>query len=314
MRTVSAVRAAVEGVILALRAPGLLLATLLLTMITAAPFVWAVETPVMRSLAMQPPVAAISASEIDAEWWMEFRRHATGLAATFTPAILGFAAPLDSVSGLLDGTTRPLALAIPVLVAAVVWAFLWGGILHRFASGSRSPRDFVSAAVRHFGRLTGITVVAAIVNVILYLSIHPLLLRVVYGAISSRMSSERDAFVTRVALYLVFGALLVLVNAVFSFARIHVVANGERRISAAISRAIAFVRSRAVSVLSLYVIFLVIFAAAMAAYGSAEILGASRIGGWRAVVVGQAFIVFRLGMRLALGASQVRLASRELAQ
>src|SRR5262245_8421373 len=98
--TPSAMRAAGQGVALAVRAPGLLLAILAVTVLTAIPFALAVDSPVMTSLAVQPPASAIGASEVDPEWWLEFRRHATGLAATFTPAILGFAAPLDSISSL----------------------------------------------------------------------------------------------------------------------------------------------------------------------------------------------------------------------
>jgi len=301
--------AVLEGLALTLRAPGLLLAILVVTMVSAVPFALALEPAVMESLALQP-AAATGGSEIDPEWWLEFRRHASGLAATFTPAILGFAAPLETSSALLDGTRRPAALVGPVLLSAVVWAFLWGGVLHRFASGDSSLRGFVSAAARCFGRLMLVTLIAAAANLLLYLTVHAALLGTLYDAIAVRVSTERDAFLARVVLYVVFGAVLALVNAVFSFARINIVADGERSIARALAGAWSFVRARVVVVTTLYVFFVAMFVMAMIAYGALESAGGSRVGGWRAVAIGQAFIVFRLALRLWLGASQVRLASQ----
>jgi hypothetical protein len=306
----NAPRAATQGLILAARAPGLLVAIAIVTLVAAIPFVFVIEPPVMASLALQPEGHFVGSSDIDPEWWLEFRRHATGLAATFTPAILGFAAPLDNLSALLDGTRRPFALALPVAIAALTWAFLWGGVINRFARGDASARGFIAAGSQHFWRLLAITALAAAASLIIYLTLHPLLLGVAYDAIAARVSTERDAFLARVVLYLVFGGVLAIANAVFAFARIHVVAEGERHVSRAIALGWAFVRGHIMSIASLYVIFLLLFAIAMIVYGWAELIGASRIGGWRAIVVGQAFIVFRLALRLAFAASQVRLVAQ----
>jgi len=306
--TPGAARAAVQGLALAFRAPGLIAAIVLITIITAVPFALAIEGPVMDSLAVQPPVSTLSASEVDAEWWQEFRRHASGLVATFTPAILGFAAPLETVSAVLDGTPRPLALAAPIAISAIIWAWLWGGILHRFATGVSSPRAFIAAARRHFVPMLGVSVVAATVSLLLYVTIHPLL-GAVYDLVAPQMTAERNAFVVRVVVYVVFGAALMIVNAVFSFARIAMVTGGERRWLPAMSSGWTFVRTHLTSVTALYVIFFVVFAAAMVAYGAAETLGGARVGGWRAVAIGQMFIVFRIGLRIAFSGAQVRLAA-----
>lgn len=301
-----ALRATTEGLALTLSAPGLLLATLVITVITAVPFAFVIETPVMRSLAMQPAAPAISPSEIDAEWWQEFSRHTAGLAATFTPAVLGFAAPLDSVSALLDGTRPPLAMAVPIGLSMLVWAFLWGGVFNRFATGVTSAAAFVSAGSRYFARMSVITVIAALVSVGLYATLHTLLFAGIYDQVASRVAAERDAFAIRVILYAVFGSALVLANAVFSFARVFVVAE-DKSATAAIARGWSEVRQRFASVAGIYVIYIAIFAILMIGYAALELMGGSRVGGWRAVVVGQAFVVVRLALRLALGGSQVRL-------
>jgi hypothetical protein len=57
----------------------------------------------------------------------------------------------------------------------------------------------------------------------------------------------------------------------------------------------------------LYLIVGLLFAAMLAAYGFAEVSGGSRLGGWRAVAIGQAYVIGRLTLRLVLAASEVHL-------
>ncbi len=305
-----AARAAGYGMFAIVRSPGLLIGVLLLTIVSVIPFALTVQSEVLESLAMHPGAANVGGSEVDPEWWLEFRRHATGMAATFTPAVLGFAAPLDSFSALLDGSRRPLALIGPVVVSALLWAFIWGGAINRFARDERSLRAFVAAGARHFTPLALITVIAAVVSLLLYVTIHPLLLGFLYDAIAPHVSSEPVAFLVRVLLYVMFGAVLVLANALFAFARIEIVANGAGSLTAAIAHSWRFIRSHARPTAALYLLFILLLIAASAAYGVGELYGGSRVGGWRAVVIGQAFIGLRLALRLALSAAQVRLAAR----
>jgi hypothetical protein len=58
---------------------------------------------------------------------------------------------------------------------------------------------------------------------------------------------------------------------------------------------------------TLYLLTAVLLAAMLIAYGTGEIYGGTRLGGWRAVAIGQAYIVGRLALRLVLAASEVRL-------
>lgn len=71
----------------------------------------------------------------------------------------------------------------------------------------------------------------------------------------------------------------------------------------------AFVRSRAASIAGLYLVFVMLMMIALALYATGELYGGSRVGGWRAVAIGQAFIGLRLALRLSLAAAQVRFAS-----
>lgn len=300
-------RAFAHGLGRVLMAPLLLAAVLLVTVAAAAPFGVVLGSRIQAALASQPATPGEPA-EIDAEWWLEFRSHAEGLEATFTPAIIGFAAPLDNLSALADGTPRPLALALPIVVSGLVWAVLWGAILERFHRGWRlRPGEFVSLGLRHAPRFAAIALLAAAAHLVLYLTVHRLLFGPVFALLSDAAASERNAFFWRLALYAVFGALLAGVSLVADYARASSVVSGHRTAGEAIAAAARFVRSHAAAVISLYLMTGILFAGLLVTYGVGETMAGSRLGGWRAIGVAQGYILARLAIRLVFGASEVRL-------
>lgn len=196
------VRAFVAGVRDVVTAPALVLVVTVAMLASAVPFGLVLGAQLQSALASRQPVY-LGTADIDAEWWMEFRDHADGLAATFTPAIIGFAAPLDNLSALVDGTPRPLALLGPVVLSGVLWAWLWGGVLERYHRRQRlRPREFWNAGWRYFSRFASISALAALLQLILFLTVHRVLFGPVYGAVAGQITSERDAFFVRVLFYL----------------------------------------------------------------------------------------------------------------
>ena len=304
---ISPFRALVQGLIDVLKAPLMLIGTAIVMMLIALPFAATLNSELQESLSVQPRVD-LNDTEIDAEWWMEFREHATGLAATFTPAVLGFAATLDGVSNVLDGHAPPAAIVAPLLLSIVAWAFLWGGALHRFQHGRGvGIAGFARAGASHLVPFIAIAVFAAIVNVILYLTMHKVLFGPVHRALTAMVSTERDAFLIRVVLYLIFFAFVGLVSLVADYARVYSVAGVDRSIIGAIRGSIAFIRSRFGAAVMLYVMTGAIFVLMTVAYGVLELYGGSQVGGWRAVAIGQAYVFARLGIRLAFASSELRL-------
>jgi len=298
------------GLWMVMRAPGLVAGITVLTLAMAAPFGLIVGLQIQESLATQPPID-LGSSEIDGEWWMEFREHASGLAATFTPTIIGFAAPLDNLSSLLDGSPRPLILVIPVAAFGLLWALLWGGLLHRFQAGRRvGLRPFWTAAWRAFPTNVAIGAIAALVNLLLFLTVHAVLFGPVYGALAARTATERDAFFERVLLYVLFGSLIATVSLIADYARVHVACAGLRSARQAVIASARFVRRHALAVLTLYLLTGAVFVTLVAGYGIIEMVGATRVAGWRGVALGQAYIIGRLALRLTFGASEVRLFER----
>ncbi|MGH9386670.1 MAG: hypothetical protein ACRD2N_20565 [Vicinamibacterales bacterium] len=302
-----ALRAVASGLLTVLAAPLLVAGVLVATLAVAIPFGVVLGSRLQAALAQQQPVSA-GAPDIDPEWWMEYREHTRGLEATFTPTILGFAAPLDNLSALLDASPRPWALAGPVALSGLAWAFLWGGTLHRFTRASRtSVREFMANGFAHWPRLAVISGAAAVFYVLLYATVHALLFGPVYGRLAAYASSERDAFLFRVVLYLIFGALLLAAALVVDYARIAVVSSRSSSAWVAIRTSARFVREHTVAAAGVYFCYGALFAALLIVYGASEIYGGTRLGGWRAVAIGQAYIVVRLVLRLALAASEVKL-------
>jgi hypothetical protein len=296
-----------DGILQVLRAPGLVVAILIVTMMAAAPFALVLRGQLAAALENQPPIA-LGSGEIDADWWSEFRQHADGLAATFTPTVIGFAAPLDNLSAVLDATPRPFALAGPVAIAVIVWAFIWGIALQRFHLRRRlSMKDAVAAGVSTLGRFVIISVAAAIVQLLLFLTIHRLLFGVVYPSLIGDATTETTAFAIRVALYVIFGSVIVTVSMIADYTRVAQVVVAPAGLSEMFGTGIRFVRRHFASVAMLYVLTGLLFVVLMVGYGVIDIGGGSRVGGWRGVVLGQAFIIGRLLVRLISGASQVTL-------
>ena len=303
---IAAFRSLLAGLRAVLLAPHLLAVAALAMLVIAVPFGVLLGSRLQTSLANQPPIAQYGL-EIDAEWWAEFREHARGLDATFTPTIIGFAAPLDNLSALADGTARPWALAGPVVLGVAIWAWLWGGLIERFARGRAiGVREFARSGWRHAPALMAVSAIGALVSLALYATVHAFLFGPVFRWLADRAASERDAFFWRVALYAVFLALWMGAALVIDYTRVAVVA-AKAGVRDGLAGAIGFVRTHPGSVVALYLVCGALFMALLSLYAAAEIYGGTQLGGWRALAIGQGYIFGRLGIRLMLAASEVAL-------
>lgn len=249
-----------------------------------------------------------AASGVNWEWWQEFSAQATGLGATFTPDVLGFAAVLGNLSDLLDN--RPLATVMAGVVGVwlVFWSFLAGGILDRLARDRRlGVPAFNAACGRHVGRLWRLGLLALVAYGVLFGLVHGWLFDRFFPWATRDFTVERSAFLVRVALYLVFGALLVLVNVVVDYARIRLVVEDRRSAVMALLAAGRFVRRHAGPVAALYLlngfVFLLlirVYAAVAPGAGTAS-PGSVALG----LLVTQLYLVARLAVKLQFYASQV---------
>lgn len=291
--------------------------------VLAAPWVWAgawlatllLALPaalVLRDLLAAHLGASLVADQAAAgvhwEWWQEFRAQASGLGATFEPAILGGAAVLKNLSDLADNA--PMATVVAGLVAAwlLVWSFLAGGILDRYARGrALGAAGFFAACGTHAGRLLRLGALAFAAYYVLFAHVHRWLFdEGLYALWTRDISVERRAFALRALLYLVFFALVALVNLVIDYARVRLVVEDRRSAVFGVVAGARVVRRHLGHVVGLYGLNALGFLLLAAIYVTVA-PGAGRTGWmlWLTLLVGQAYVLLRLGVKLGFYASQV---------
>src|SRR5688572_6436436 len=294
-----------SGVLDVIRSPWLIAGAAIMTIVAAAPFALIVGDRLQEALANQPPIA-LGSGEIDADWWSEFRAHAEGLAATFTPTVIGFAAPLDNLSAILDGTRRPPVLIAPVVTAAIVWAWFWGVVLTRLHARG-SYRHALAAGFRHLPRFVVISAAVAALQLVLYLTVHPLLFTVIAERVIASGFSEPVAFAVRVVFYGVFATLIATVSLAADYTRIIQLADPPASVRVLLGQGAGFVARHFAAVIGLCALTGLLLAILLTGYGVIDIYGGSRVGGWRGVALAQLYIIARLIIRLTNAAAELRL-------
>ena len=289
-------------------APALVVAAWLATTIVSLPFAVAIRGDIMRSLGTSTSADA-AARGMNYEWMQEFGTHASGLATTFRPTIVGFAAVLDNLSAYLDGVQRPTAVAAAAVLYALCWAFLSGGVIERYATRrtTRVP-EFFSACGRYFGRFVRLEIATAIVSGGIVVFVHRWIFSTLYPRAVRDVGVERTAFLIRVAFYLVFVLALATANIVVDFAKVRAVLEDRRSMLMAIAASFRFIRRNAGTAVGVYLLNAAAFVLVLAAY-SLVAPGGGGAGGmvWAAVLIGQAYITARLCVRLLFFATETAL-------
>ena len=223
-------------------APIVLFGMVLLTLLVALPMSLALRGMIATHLGDSLYGDAL-ASGANYDWWQEFSAQATGLGTTFVPSILGFGAVLDNISGILDNRAMAATIAGATAAWLVLWSFLSGGVLDRYARmrPTRAP-GFFAACGTHVWRFARLGVLAWVFYWSLFTVVHPYLFDVFYPWATRNVTAERTAFAIRALLYLFFGMLLILFNVVFDYARIRIVVEDRRSAVGALVAGARFVR------------------------------------------------------------------------
>lgn len=309
----SAVSALGEGIRRVNRAPLVFLGMVAVTLVVALPLGIALRGMLAADLGASL-AAEQAASGANHDWWQEFSARASGLGTTFQPSIIGFAAVLENLAGLLDNL--PLASTVAGVTAAwlVIWSFLSGGVLDRYARGRPTrSHGFFGACGLYFWRFVRLGIVALAVYSVLFGWVHGWLFEDLLGRLSRDVSVERTAAALQLAVYLVFGLLLVAANLVFDYARVRIVVEDRRSALAALPAGARFVR-RHPGAVRLYALNAGLFFALVAGYALLD-PGAPTEGlsMWLTLAVGQLFIVCRHYLKLLGYASEVVFFQRSLA-
>jgi hypothetical protein len=245
------------------------------------------------------------ASGTSYDWWQEFSAQATGLGTTFVPSIIGFGAVLDNLGALVDNL--PMATTIAGATAAwlVLWSFLSGGVIDRYARmrPTRAP-GFFAACGTHFWRFLRLGLLAWLVYWALFGLVHPWLFDDLYPWATHDLTAERSALAVRVLCYLAFGTLLVVCNLVFDYARIRIVVEDRRSAIGALVAGARFVR-RHPATLRLYLLNGACFILLALVYALGAPGAPAGLAIWIALAIGQIYILLRHYVKLLFYATQV---------
>jgi len=294
-----------EGIRRVNHAPVVVAGLFAVTLLVSLPLAYALDTMIAAHL--NSSLAAESlATGTNYDWWQEFSSQATGLGTTFILTITGFAAVLNNLSTFLDNA--PLAATVVGVTTAwmVLWSFLSGGVVDRFARARRTrSHGFFGACGMHFWRLLRLGAIAWMVYAFLFRFVHRWIFSDVYVWLTRDLMVERSSFLVRLAGYVIFGALLVACNVVFDYARIRIVVEDRRSAIAATLAGARFVRRHAAGVLGLYGLNAVAFLLLIAVYALVA-PGAPRSGVslWVALGLGELYILGRHYLKLLFYASE----------
>lgn len=311
MNCLSALR---DGVRRVNRAPSIVIGVWVLTLLVSLPLAVAVrgmlEQHLGRSLA-----ADTAASGVNSDWMQEFADQATGLGVTFKPTIIGFGAVLDNLSAFLDNTTRPVAIVGAAAAYIVLWIFVAGGIIDRYARdrATRTHGFFASSGVFFF-RFLRLAAVQWVVYAILFGLVHPWLFDRLYPEITRDMTVERTAFLVRVVFYLAFGLPVAAATMVFDYAKVRAVVEDRRSMLGALTSSVRFIQHNAGSATLLFAANFTAFALVVALYAIVA-PGAGRSGTmmWIGFALSQLYILARLWVKLTFWASETALFQSRLA-
>ena len=310
---VTALSAWLDGVRRVTRAPTILIGVWLMTVATTLPLALVIRGMIAQHLGSSL-AADSAASGVNYDWMQEFADQASGIGVTFKPTIVGFAAVLDNLSAFLDNTSQPVVIVGVASAYIVLWLFVAGGIIDRYAR-DRATRahGFFAACGVFFTRFLRLGVVQLVAYALLFRGLHQTLFERAYPWLTRDTTVERNAFLIRVGLYLVFGLALAAFNLVFDYAKVRAVVEDRRSMLGAIGASVRFVRRSRTAVL-LYLLNFGVFVASIALYALVA-PGAGRTGltMWLGFAIGQLYVMARLWIKLVFWASETALFQGQLA-
>jgi hypothetical protein len=294
-------------------APVVLACVFAVTLLTALPFAIIMREE-LRSHLGSSLAADQAARGVNYQWWTEFTAQAGTLGRTFDTTIIGFAAVLDNLSSLLDRERRSAPVMWLGAGYLLLWLFLAGGILDRYARGrpTRSYEFFAACGV-YFVRFLRLAPMVALTYYVLFVYLHPFLENL-YDGMTRDVTVERTAFLWRVVFYLVFGSVLLAVSLIFDYAKVRAVVEDRRSMVGAIAAGARFVRRHLSAVAVLWLMNGLLFLAVILLYALvAPGASSSGVGVWLGFAVSQLYLLARLWVRLVFFASETSLFQGRLA-
>ncbi len=303
-----------EGCRRVLRAPAILAGVLVLTWLVTLPLGLTLRGMLTDHLGASR-AADTALSGVNADWWDEFSSQAQGVGTSFTTGIIGFAPVLGNLSAMADNHRPSIVIGAACLAYVVIWIFLAGGILDRYARNrpTRATGFFGRCGVFFF-RFLRLGALALVAYWLLYAYVHAWLFGTVYPWAARDLTVERTAFFIRVLLYAVFGVLLFGCNLIFDYAKIRAVVEDRRSMIGALVSAVRFVVRQPGRAVGLYALDGLTFLVVVLAYGA--VAPGAGGAGWSlraGLLITEVYLLARLWVKLLFYASQTALFQGTLA-
>ncbi len=304
------IRAFRSGISRVTHAPLVLAGVCVLSFLVALPLGLTLQQMLAEKIGASAAGANMSRG-FDYAWWQLFNEQASGVARAFSPAVVGGAAVVDNAGSMLDNRSHIVPLVCAGAAYLLAWTFLLGGILDRYARDRRTRgAGFFAACGTHFFRLLRLGLLAGLVYAVLFTWLHGWLFGSVYRSLIDGTTVESRAFVFRVTGYLLFGAVLCLCNLVLDYAKVRIVVEDRRSAVLALVAAARFIR-RHPPAFGLYLldgccVALLVTCYALFAPGAGAAM-------WWTFVVGQAYLLARLWVKLLFYASELAFFQQALA-
>jgi len=300
----------VDGLRRVRRAPWLLVGLWASTVLLALPL--AVTLRGMIDAHLGASLMAESAARgVNYDWWNEFLAQAAGVGQSFVPAIIGFAAVMKNLSGVADGTALPTVIASAVAAQIAVALFLAGGAIDRLARDRAvGAGAFFAACGVYVFRFLRLAMMAGVLYWALLGPYHEWLFTSVYPALTRSVTVERTAWLYRLALYGALGLPVLALNLLVDYAKVRAVVEDRHSMIGAFVAGVRFVRRNPGAACGLYLLNAGLWLLVIGAYALAAPSAASHV---LAFIVGQAYILARVAVRLQFAASQVALFQGRLA-
>lgn len=299
------------GLRLVLRTPSLLAWVYLTTLVVALPLTLAMKYLLQGSFEGSL-VEDNLRQGFDLAWHQEFAAGSSGLGKTFGPWVVGILPVLSNLERLLDGKLHqvdPTVVGAAILMV-LVWSFLLGGILSRFA-GEGEPHSragFLARGGLFFWRFLRLAVISGL----LYWGIFRGIGQPLHGWIETATRDttvERTVLIFTVLAYALVGLLFLMTQLVLDYARISLVVEERRSVLMALLRALGFVKDHRRTVLGLYLMLAAATLLWFLAYS--WLAPGPNQSTWTAVLLafwlGQAYLVGRWILKLWFLASQTQL-------
>jgi hypothetical protein len=306
----SSLSAAFSGLGRVLGSPGLVVFLWLANVVVAIPLAVAmagsIEDSIGASLVQQN-----LRDGFDMGWYGEFDARAKGIEKTLSPSLVGAGAFFDNIEAWLNGRLFEMLPAVVALgfVYALLWALLLGGILHRYADGRGLFRlsELFSHGGEFFFRFVRLAVLSGFLYYLVYRFASWLFFRI--DDAMRDVTVEKTVLGYVVAASLLVAFLLTFINMAFDYAKIAAYKENRRSMILAAIRGFRLVLGNFGRATFLYYGLgffglLLLGAYYLVAPGPGQASVPSVVF---AFLVGQAYLIAKLMLRLTFYAGQLAL-------